>query len=65
VVACAPGCFCSLTFHFKFLLQRFIGFGQFSCPVLDELVELLSDSLLFAHSALLDTSRRQPPSDPS
>ena len=60
VVACAPCCFCPLTFHGKFLLQRFIGFGQFSRPFRDALVELLSDSLLFAHGALLNAYRRQP-----
>src|ERR1700730_13568216 len=55
-VACAPCCFRPLTFHDKFLLQRFIGFGQFSRPFRAEWVELLSDSLLFAHGALLNVS---------
>src|ERR1700688_2652679 len=49
----APG----LTFRNKFLLQRFIGFGQFSRPFRDDLVELLADSLLFAHGALLTPVR--------
>src|SRR3984893_6640219 len=52
-VAGASCCFCPLTFHDKFLLQRLIGFGQFSHPLRDALVELLADSRLFAHGALL------------
>src|SRR5216684_4337076 len=59
-VACASCCFCPLTFRNKFLLQRFIGFGQFSRPFRDALVELLRDSLLFAHGAVLNAHRRQP-----
>ncbi len=48
-VVCAPCGLCPLTFHDKFLLQRFIGFGEFSRPFSDEWIALLADSRLFGH----------------
>src|ERR1700730_3894581 len=61
-VACTSCRFCPLTFHGKVFLQRLIGFDQFSRPARDEFVELLRDSLLFAHGAFLTACRRQPAS---
>src|SRR5207247_7729383 len=49
-----------LTLRRKFLPQRVIGCGQLARPFRDELDELLVDSRLFAHGALLTAYRWHP-----